>query len=170
MAFPSKRRTGRHCIRSACLFLWIFSVKALSASRIILLSISHFCPSPAGSEYTTAQEIGTHYQKFCCLCRLSMKNKENAKNFFAAILSALFFSRERPIEIAGSCAAVDQEGGAGNKRSFITHQKLRHICNFVCGPRAPCGTIRKHVLVEITTRPVELVKRQRSRQFPGRWR
>lgn len=111
-----------------------------------------FCPSLAGSKYTTAQEIGT---------RLLVQAVKKRLKFFRCLPFRSIFRLERPIEIAGSCAAVNQEGGSGNKHSFITHQKLRYICNFVCGSRAPCGTIRKHILVEITTRPVELIKRQR---------
>lgn len=40
-------------------------------------------------------------------------------------------------------------------------QMLRYICNFICRSRTPCGTIGKHIFIEISSRTIELVNSQR---------
>ena len=67
---------------------------------------------------------------------------------------------QRSIVIAAGRAAVHQEGGTGNKRSFVVHQKLCHVGYLVCSTGTARGTLGKHVFIEISTRAVEFIDGQ----------
>ena len=63
---------------------------------------------------------------------------------------------QRAVVIAAGCSTVDQEGGAGDERSLVAHQKLGDICHLIRRARTARRALGEHVLVEISARAVPL--------------
>lgn len=67
---------------------------------------------------------------------------------------------QRAVIVAGCSAAINEKSGAADKRTFVAHEQLGHICHLVRCAGAADGTLGKHILVEIATGTIEFVQRQ----------
>ena len=61
------------------------------------------------------------------------------------------------LEITGRRSAAHQESGAGDERAFVVHEQLRYIGHLIGCTGSARRAPGKHILVEVSTRPVELI-------------
>lgn len=68
---------------------------------------------------------------------------------------------QRPIEIRGSCTAINEEISTGDESAFAAHQQFRHISHLIRCARTSSRALGKHILVEVPAGAVKLVDSQR---------
>ena len=74
---------------------------------------------------------------------------------------------EGAVVVAAGCTTVCQEGGSGNESSGIAQQKLCDVCHLIRRSWSSRRALGEHVLIEISSRAVELIHCKRCHDDAG---
>ena len=88
-------------------------------------------------------------------------------NRFSVCTHVLFLRLQWPIEVRCRSPAVDQKIRTGDERASVAHEQLCDVGDFISRSGPSGRAFRKHIPIEITSRPVKFIKCQRRHNDAG---